>query len=239
MTEFAPRLLQIRIGKLQPAENYKEKLGAWPEEIPSAYWKENVEEVEIDANGPVGNEIGHPVHIQYAQDRAVLVYNVLTTKLLKEKFPEHDISIGDMGENFVVDHPSLTPEEVCVGDVFQIGTAKFFVTGPRKPCPKIDAAQQFKGVTNCTNQNGWAGYFFRVLQTGHCKVGDEFVLISRPNPGYNIQRISRGIWGKPEEQENSVEFLSALANMDGLMERGYKDTAKARLDRVLCLQGEN
>jgi MOSC domain-containing protein YiiM len=93
------------------------------------------------------------------------------------------------------------------------------VTGPRKPCPKLEAAQKWKGMTYFyfTNQCGWAGYFFRVLQTGHCKVGDEIVLISRPNPGYNIQRVSRGISGKPEEQENSVEFsvLSEYGRIDG------------------------
>ena len=61
---------------------------------------------------------------------------------------------------------------------------------PRKPCPKIDCAQKFKGMTQCTLENGWAGYFFRVVNEGKVKVGDEVVLLSRPNPGLTIANFS-------------------------------------------------
>jgi hypothetical protein len=77
MTELITRLLEIRIGKLPPAELYKERLGSWPADIPSAYWKDSIEEVEIGPGGLVGKEIGQPSHIQYENDRAVLITHLL------------------------------------------------------------------------------------------------------------------------------------------------------------------
>lgn len=229
-----PTLIQIRVGKCQPPEFYEERLGSgtWPSDISSAYWKDVVEEVEVTAEGLAGNEIGHPSHLAESKSRAAMVYNLLNNKLFKERFPEHEIGEGDFGENFIVDHPLLLSSEVCVGDVYQIGSAVFSVTGPRRPCPKVDASQKLKGIQTVGLQNGWSGFFFRVEQPGRCKAGDEIRLLARPHPGYSIQRIAQGIWGPPEKQENSREFLEALANMEELLCKGYKDTAQTRLARL-------
>lgn len=227
-----PTLLEIRMGKVLSPETYKEKLPLWPETNPSAYWKINVPEIEANLAGLIGNEIGHPVHLEESIYRGALVYNQMNNELFLPFFPDHVISVGDFGENFVVNHPSLLPNEVCIGDQYQIGSIRFHVTGPRKPCPKIDAAQQFKGVQKVALENGWAGFFLRVDQEGKCVVGDEIILLHRPHPGYTIQRVAQGIWGPPEKQDNSIEFLTALANMEELMPRGYRETAKTRLARL-------
>lgn len=227
-----PKILQIRVGGLQPAETYQDKLGSWPEKIPSAFFKEPVQEVNVTLNGLEGNEIGHPIHIANGAFRHALVYNLSTHKLFKSNFPDHEIKIGDFGENFVVDHPALSPDVICIGDKFQIGTAIFQVTGPRKPCPKIDAAQKQQGIQKCAIEHGWAGYFFRVLQEGKVSVGDSILLLERPFPGFTIDRISQGLWGPPEQQDNSLEFLTTLANMEPLIPRGYRETAQSRLERL-------
>jgi MOSC domain-containing protein YiiM len=227
-----PTLLEIRVGRLQSPEKYKEKLPHWPTDIGSAYWKQPVNEVEATLDGLGGNEIGYPTHIEESRYRAAMVYNELNNAFFHEHYPDHVISRGDFGENFVVNHPSLLASEVCIGDEYQIGTVKFQVTGPRKPCPKVDAAQQLKGIQQLGLENGWTGYFFRVLQPGKCHPGDEIILLSRPNPGYTIFRVANGIWGPADKQDNSKEFLTALANMEALMPRGYRDTARTRLTRL-------
>jgi MOSC domain-containing protein YiiM len=227
-----PTVIEIRVGRLQSPEIYKEKLPIWPTDIDSAYWKLPVNEVEATFDGLSGNAIGHPSHSEEGDYRAVMVYNELNNAFFHQHYPDHVLKRGDFGENFVVNHPSLLATEVCIGDEYQVGTAKFQVTGPRKPCPKVDAAQQLKGIQQLGLENGWTGFFFRVLQPGTCRQGDEIILLSRPNPGYTIYRVASGVWGPPEKVDNSKEFLNALINMEALIPRGYRDTAKTRLARL-------
>eukprot|EP01040_Poterioochromonas_malhamensis_P008650 gene8650-9361_t len=240
MSDFAaseqspPRLLQIRVGRCLPPAEYQEKLGpeGWPCDIPSAYFKHEVSEVEVTFAGLEGNESGHPSHIENAQYRAAMIHNTLHNEYFKDLFPDHVFQPGDFGENFIVDHPSLTVNEVCVGDQYQIGSAIFRVSGPRFPCPKVDAAQKLKGVQKLGLENGWAGYFYEVIQEGVCKVGDEIRLLQRPHPGFTIHRVASGIWGPKEKQDNSREFLEALSNMEALMPRHFRITAQTRLARL-------
>lgn len=238
MSDFSatvpPTLLQIRVGKCLPPAAYQEKLGSegWPTDIPSAFYKSNVEQVEATLDGLQGNEIGYPTHIENSVYRAALVHNVLHNAYYKEHLPDHEIHPGDFGENFLVDHPSLIASEVCIGDEFEIGSVIFQVSGPRMPCPKVDAAQKVKGVQKLGLERGWSGYFFRVIQPGVCKVGDEIRLVKRPHPGFTISRVASGLWGPPEMQDKSRDFLEALASMEELMPRGYRNTAQTKLDRL-------
>ena len=86
-----PRLLQIRIGQCLPPADYQEKLGpeGWPCDIPSAYFKHEVSEVEAALAGLKGNESGHPVHIEDAKFRAALVHNTVHNEYFKDLFPDH------------------------------------------------------------------------------------------------------------------------------------------------------
>jgi len=86
-------------------------------------------------------------------------------------------------------------------------------------------------MTQKALENGWGGFFLRVVTPGKCQVGDEMKQLSRKYPGYTIQRVSQGLWGPKKVQDNSIEFLTALANMEELIPRGYRDTAETRLDR--------
>jgi hypothetical protein len=65
-----------------------------------------------------------------------------------------------------------------------------------------------------------------------CSAGDSLIRISRPHPGFTIERISRGLWGDDGDKDTSEEFLEYVANMDELIERHFKDTARLRLDRI-------
>ena len=107
----------------------------------------------------------------------------------------------------------------------------FFVTGPRFPCPKVDAWHSATGMTQYVKEHGFAGYFLRVLEEGECQAGDTFELLARPHPSYTVQRVSEGLWGGKELEDNSEEFLQALVAMDELIDRGYRETARNRLAR--------
>lgn len=236
------KLLEIRIGETQPPSFYSELLHDrhqtnWPEkEHASAYLKAEVFEVEVTLDhGLTGNGIGFPTHIENASYRTALIVNQLVYNDFEAALPGTSAKLypGCFGENFHVNHPDLHPNVVCVGDHYRIGqNAEFVVSGPRMPCPKVDAFNGTSGVTALGRKTGWTGYFLKVIQPGVCRKGDDIVLLNRPFPGMTVTRVAMGLWGGSEEQDHSPEFLEALAKMEFLIPRNYRDTAKQRLERL-------
>ena len=240
------KLLEIRVGGTQQPSHYAEVLeskgGSWPEkEHCSAYDKHIVSEVHVTTtHGLAGNEIGHPIHLEYGAYRHALVCNELVWQDFEERIPQSSsrMTRGCFGENFVVNDPSLHPSVVCVGDEFKVGTAKFRVTGPRQPCPKVNAYLNLQGITELGRKTAWLGYFVQVIADGICQIGDSFELLHRPYPGVTMTRISRGLWGDAEDQDHSEEFLQLLSSIECLIPRHFRDTAAQRLQRLQDKKGE-
>lgn len=147
---MAPTLLEVRVGKPVPADVMVQKVPQWDVTVPSSYVKEKVTDaVAVTFEGIEGNRAGLESHINDILDRAVLMFYEPTYDHLREKFPSAALTLvrGGFGENLLVDDPSLSPEVVCVGDIFCIGSVRFVVTGPRQPCPKVDTYHNVKGMT--------------------------------------------------------------------------------------------
>lgn len=239
-------LLHLFVGDIREPLFYRElfdeeaQRGAaersWPEkQFSSAYFKEEVSTIRVSqAQGIVGNGIGFPTHIDNAFYRTALVINTCVYDDFEKEIPGSGVKLrpGIFGENMVVSDPLLHPRVVCVGDIYQIGSAKFVVTGPRMPCPKVDAYVGVKGLTALGKRFGWTGYFLRVIEDGECSVGDSFVLQSRPFPNLSITTIQMSLWGEDEEKNESEEFLRALSEVECLMPRHYRDTALQRLSKL-------
>lgn len=86
--------------------------------------------VAVHFEGIEGNRAGFPGHLNDILDRAVLVFYEPMYEQLREKFPTASSTLqrGGFGENLIVDHPSLDPAVVCIGDTFQIGSVRLVVT---------------------------------------------------------------------------------------------------------------
>lgn len=208
----------------------------WPEhEHASAYLKEAVDRIEVSVqHGIAGNGIGFPTHIANAEYRVAMVICSAVYADFEQVLPGSSKAMyaGCFGENMFVNDPLLHPNVVCVGDVYRIGTAVFEVTGPRMPCPKVDAFLGVSGVTALGRKTAWTGYFLRVLQAGHCQVGDVFELFERKYPGLTMTTIQQSLWGDADEQDHSEAFLTTLSRMDCLLPRHYRETATQRLARL-------
>jgi MOSC domain-containing protein YiiM len=159
-------VLEVRAGAPLPVEDMLQKVPQWQiKDYSSGYIKTPVSgAVAVHFNGIEGNMAGYEGHVRDILDRAVLVFYEPIYNQLQEKFPDamKTLKRGGFGENIVVDHPSLSPEEVCIGDVYQIGTVRLVVTAPRQPCPKVDVYHNVKGLTEYTKQ--------------HCKAGNTCVV---------------------------------------------------------------
>lgn len=131
-------------------------------------------------------------------DQAVYAYSLKHYAYWKNIYPNLSWENGGMlGENLTID--DLDETKIHIGDTFKIGEVLIEVTKPRPPCLKLgikfnDIAilKQFWNTTMC-------GVYFKVLQVGFVKAGDELKQIkSCPENKtiaevYTEKRIAKGM----------------------------------------------
>lgn len=105
-------------------------------------------------------------------DQAVYGYSLKHYEYFKERFPEADWQLGMFGENLTID--DLDETQLHVGDTFQVGECIVEVTKPRQPCMKLGVRFNNMKVVKEFWDTSMSGVYFKVLQTGNVKTGDEF-----------------------------------------------------------------
>jgi MOSC domain-containing protein YiiM len=93
------------------------------------------------------------------------------------------------GENLTVD--GLREADVCLGDVFSVGTAVVQVSQPRTPCSKLAARYGRRDVPTLMQAHGCTGYLLRVRQEGDLAAGDELRLVEREDHGITVAEAGR------------------------------------------------
>ena len=125
-------------------------------------------------------------------------------------FPALTFTGGAMGENLTI--AGLEEKDICVGDVHSIGSSLLQVCQPRQPCFKFALRHGNKLLPKAMVKNGFAGWYYRVLQTGFVKTGDAISLYDRPNPDFPFTRLIENIYhGKVTKNE-----LQRMSEMSGL-----------------------
>ncbi|APZ46424.1 sulfurase [Polaribacter reichenbachii] len=139
------------------------------------------EPIFLDIEEVKGDEISDREH-HGGVKQAVYGYSLKHYDFWRPKYPELDWSLGMFGENLTVD--DLDETKIKTGDIFKVGDAILEATVQRSPCYKLGIRfnnmkiiKQFWNTTFC-------GVYFKVLQIGFVKTGDEFVKIksSPENP---------------------------------------------------------
>lgn len=116
--------------------------------------------------------------------QAVYAYSAKHYHFFKPKFPDLDWQFGMFGENLTLD--DLDETTIHVGDTFKVGEAILEATLQRNPCYKLGVrfndmkiVKQFWNTTFC-------GVYFKVIQTGFVKTGDEFQLLQSSKQNLTI-----------------------------------------------------
>lgn len=100
---------------------------------------------------------------------------------------------GQFGENFTV--TGLLEDEVCVGDVFGIGTARVQLSQPRAPCFKLDIRMGEEGFLARFKAAERVGFYLRVLDEGEVGAGDAITRLARDPAGMSVAEIYRLRYG--------------------------------------------
>lgn len=127
-------------------------------------------------------------------------------------FPERANAFvaGSIGENLSA--RGWCEEDVCIGDVYAIGSVRLQLSQPRSPCWKIDARYGLDGLTLQVENEGVAGWYYRVLVPGRLRAGDAMQLIER-----NADPLSlRDYWNLKHAHRPSLAELQRVIDTPGL-----------------------
>ena len=125
-----------------------------------------------------------------------------------------DLPYGTFGENFTIS--GLLEEDICIGDMLQIGDAKtgvkVQVTMPRIPCFKFGDKIGFPDILDEFLRSGKSGFYLRVIQTGEVAAGDAITILERDPQAINI----RTTLGMQKMDEGNAELLKRALKVTSL-----------------------
>jgi len=156
------------------------------------------------------------------EQRAVFVYQLGSYRHWERELDRDDLVPGHFGENFTIE--GLADDETCIGDRFAIGGAVFEVTQPRVTCYRVGIRMNDPRIPALLVSHRRPGFYFRVLQEGEVRAGDEIVkLAAGPEqmtvaevsallylPGHSRQQLLRALRIPALSQGWQVSFRSML-----------------------------
>lgn len=102
----------------------------------------------------------------------------------QEDYETEDVPKGVMGENLIVQYADEFT--VFIGDVYQCGEAKLEVSQPHLAHWGVAVRMKEEDFAIRMQNIGRTGWYFRVVESGEIKAGDELVLLERPHPEWSI-----------------------------------------------------
>ncbi len=110
-------------------------------------------------------------------DQAVYGYSLKHYDTWKDLHPNLEFEYGFFGENLTVD--DLEETKIHVGDTFKVGECIIEATKPREPCLKLGIRFSNMKVVRQMWKSTMCGVYFKVVQTGTVKAGDELIQIKQ------------------------------------------------------------
>lgn len=145
--------------------------------------------VAIDANGLTGDEQGDRRH-HGGPEKAVHHYpfdHYAAWSRDLDPPPALLAAPGAFGEN--ISTTGITERDICLGDVFRLGTALVQLSQGRQPCWKLNHRFAWPDMARRVQATGRTGWYYRVLQVGDVAEGDALLLAERPCPNWPLARV--------------------------------------------------
>ena len=195
--------------------------------VVTGIWKAAVEgprtvrRLNVDGDGQ-GDRKGHG-----GEQRAVFVYQLDSYRYWQEHLNRNDFSFGQFGENFTVE--GLGDDEVCIGDQYRIGSARFEVTQPRVTCYRVGIRMDEPRMAALLVAHGRPGFYFRVLEEGDVQAGDD------------VEKIAIGSEAMTVADVNALLYLAGHHDVEQLrralripaLSPGWQVSLQALLDEQL------
>jgi MOSC domain-containing protein YiiM len=161
----------------------------------------------LSMQGFEGDGVGDRKH-HGGSDKAVCVYSI-------DHYPFWETLLGSVlpdaafGENLTV--AGMTEADVCIGDIFRIGTAEVQVSQPRQPCGTLAARYNKPDLVKRVVDSGRTGFYFRVLTEGRVQAGGVVTLLERDRRYVSIAFANHVFHHDRTDREGIDKVLSVPA----------------------------
>ncbi|TVX91995.1 MOSC domain-containing protein [Paenibacillus agilis] len=157
-------------------------------------------------------------------EKAVCVYPIEHYTYWQQQW-DFDLPISAFGEN--VTTRGLIEDDVHIGDIYRIGTARVQVTQPRQPCFKLAARYNMANIPIWMQETGYTGYYWRVLEEGIVSPDDQIELIHMDEQRLSIRFANEVMHQKLHGEEG----IRALLSNKGLS-TNWRATFTKRLEGI-------
>ena len=127
------------------------------------------------------------------------------------------------GEN--ISTLGMTERDVCIGDVYALGSARLQVSQGRQPCLTLNIRFGRKDMARRMQETMRCGWYYRVLEEGDAMPGDALRLIERPREGWPLARVFALLY----ERTQAYDELAEMAALPELAE-SWRDLARKRIE---------
>jgi MOSC domain-containing protein YiiM len=124
------------------------------------------------------------------------------------------------GENLSVE--GLREGDVCLGDVYRIGTAVVQVSQPRQPCGTLAARYGRNDLIKLVADSGRTGLYFRVLTEGLAQAGDVISLVERDARGVTVD-FANHIFYHDHTDRDGIEKVLAVPALSLSWQRSFQE----------------
>jgi MOSC domain-containing protein YiiM len=170
--------------------------------------------VHLGQNGFEGDGVGDLKH-HGGPDKAVCVYSIdhyrYWEQVLGEALPP-----APFGENFSVSN--FDEAAVCIGDIFQAGTAVVQISQPRQPCSTLAARFGRSDMVKLVVNSGRTGCYFRVLEEGVVEAGNILIPGKKDGNGVTVSFANRIYHHDRRNREGIEKVLAVKALSDSWRE---------------------
>jgi len=158
-------------------------------------------------------------------DKAVLAYSGHHYPVWKHTYPEKHFEEGTFGENLTLE--GLQEIDVCVGDIYEVGSCVLQVSQPRQPCWKLSRKLSIPRLAAIVQDTGRTGWYLRVLEEGQIEAGNQLQRIDRPHAEVTIAWAHSVMHAKPRRIEEDLKLAQCPALSDSWRQQLQRRAEKA------------
>ncbi|HWL93418.1 MAG TPA: MOSC domain-containing protein [Phycisphaerae bacterium] len=218
------RIISLNIGRSQPMKRGDKSMSTSINRRPVAG------PVELTPQGFVGDSATNKKH-HGGPDKAVCCYPHEHYPLWRERLNDL-LEIPAFGENLTTE--GLLESDVCLGDVFRIGSAMVQISQPRQPCGTLAMRNNSSELPKWINEKAFTGFYLRVLEPGEVSVGDAIELLRRPNRGVTIESLLRAMLDKEAPPQRLRKLIQSPE-----LSQAWRETFQKRVAERLAVQPDD
>jgi MOSC domain-containing protein YiiM/ferredoxin-NADP reductase len=211
------QLLQVRTGRVKPVFG--------PNMTSAIFKNPRSGSVKVTKLGCEGDEHAYEMH--GGVEKALLQYCVDHYDDWKTEIPEtqHLFTVGGFGENLV--SSGANEYNICIGDIIQIGKKVIIqVSEPRQPCYNLNHRFQMRDMAKRVQDKRQTGWYYRIIQEGDIKAGDEMILLERLHPKWTIAQVQHYLY-RDMRNKKAMKELTEMKELG----KEIRDLFSARLKR--------